>query len=81
MKENITGPGIKWYLKPLVVFILILAAGPFALPLVWMSPSFKRWHKAVITILISLLTIWLIRSATDLYQVLLKELKSLAEIR
>lgn len=81
MTEKTDTGRVKWYLKPLVVFILILAAGPFALPLVWMSPSFKRWHKAVITVLVLALTVWLIKSSVELFQILLKELKSLSEIR
>ncbi len=71
---------VKWYLRPLVVFIIILAVGPFALPLVWKSPSFKRWNKIVITIVVFILTVWLIKSSVDLFQLLLKELKSLSEI-
>ena len=33
---------IKWHLRPSVVIIALLAAGPFALPLVWMSPAFTK---------------------------------------
>ena len=76
-----TGEGrVKWYLKPLVVFIIILAAGPFALPLVWKSPSFKGWQKIVITIVLVILTAWLIKSSVELYRILLKELNLLSEI-
>lgn len=71
---------VKWYLKPLTIFIIVLAVGPFALPLVWKSPSFKRWHKVVITVIFVALTIWLIKSSVELYRLLLKELKSLSEI-
>ena len=71
---------VKWYLKPLAVFIAILAAGPFALPLVWMSPSFKRWHKIVITAALVVLTVWLIKSSVELFRILLKELKSLSDM-
>jgi len=71
----------KWYFRPPVVFIMILAAGPFALPLVWKSPSFRRWHKTVITILVLVITVWLVKGALELYQILLKELKTLSEIR
>ncbi len=74
------GNRVRWYLRPLVIFVLILAAGPFALPLVWKSPSFKRWHKIVITVLLLVLTVWLIKSSVELYQILLKELKSLSEV-
>ncbi len=72
---------MKWYHRPLVIFIIILVAGPFALPLVWMSPSFKPWHKAAITLLLLALTVWLIKSGVELYAILLKELKTLSELQ
>jgi hypothetical protein len=80
MIEKTVETKVKWYLKPLIIFMIILAAGPFALPLVWKSPSFKRWQKIAITALLVVLTIWLIKISIDLYHLLLKELKSLSEI-
>ena len=71
----------KWYFNPLVIFIIILAAGPFALPLVWRSPSFKKWQKITITLALIILTMWLIKISVELYQILLKELNSISEIR
>ena len=81
MTEKTDENKVKWYLRPLVIFIILIAAGPFALGLVWKSPSFKKWHKIVITVLVLVLTLWLIKSSFELYQLLLKELKSLAEIQ
>lgn len=78
------GPGstiVKWYHRPLVIFIAILAVGPFALPLVWMSPSLKTWHKTAITLLLLALTVWLLKSGIELYGILLKELKTLSELQ
>jgi len=80
MIEKAGEGNIKWYYKPLVIFVIILAAGPFAIPLVWKSPSFKKWHKIIITVLLIVLTIWLIKSSVQLYRLLLKELKSLSEV-
>lgn len=73
------GP-VKWYFRPAVIFVMILVAGPFALPLVWKSPALKRWHKAAVTLVVLMLTVWLIKSSVDLYSILHKELKSLSEI-
>lgn len=70
-------PPIKWYHKSVVVLIAILAAGPFALPLVWTSPAFTKWAKIAITALVVLLTIWLVKASVDLYQALLKQLREL----
>ena len=71
----------RWYYKPLVIFMAVLAAGPFALPLVWTAPSLKLWHKVTVTLLLLALTIWLVKSGVELYGILLKELRSLSEIK
>lgn len=72
---------IRWYHRPLVIFLAVLAAGPLALPLVWTTPVLKKMHKIVVTVVLAALTIWLIRSSLELYRILLEELKSLSEIR
>ena len=68
---------VKWYLRPITIFIAILAAGPLALPLIWLSPVFKRWQKVVIALLVIIFTLWAFRAAADLYQLLLKEAQEL----
>ena len=81
MSQQTSSTTSKWYHRPLVLLIAILAAGPFALPLVWTAPYLKRWHKAVVTLLLLALTVWLVKSGVELYWILLKELKSLSEIK
>ncbi len=71
---------MKWYHKPVIVFVAILIVGPLALPLVWMSAAFKRWHKILITVLLILLTAWLINASVELYRLLLKEMQNLREV-
>lgn len=68
-----------WFLTPIAVIIAILCAGPLALPLVWMSPALKRWHKWLITAIIAILTIWLFKTSADLYKMLLKEMQALQD--
>lgn len=80
MIEGASSVKIKWYHRPVIVLIAILALGPFALPLVWMTPSLKPWHKIVLTLILLVLTVWLVKSGAELYGILLKELKSLSEI-
>jgi len=77
METNIEKPKMKWYLKPVWVMIAILAIGPFAIPLVWMSPSFKRWLKVAITALLILFTIWTINASVELYNTLKAHIQSL----
>lgn len=74
--ENKT-PAVKWYYKPVWVVMAILAAGPFALPLVWISPALKRWHKVLLTIGVIAITIWLAKATVDIYRSLLKEMGDL----
>lgn len=59
---------IKWYLKPVAIIVAILAVGPFAIPVIWISPAFKRWQKIVITILLLLLTLWLVRTSAGMVE-------------
>ncbi len=70
-------PPMKWYFKPFFVIIAVLSLGPFALPLVWMSPAFSKPSKIVITILVILLTIWLVRVSMDTYHLFMKEMQDL----
>jgi len=68
---------VKWYLKSPVVVIAILGFGPFAVPLIWMSPAFKKWQKVALTTATVIFTLWMIRSSIDLYRILLKEMQAL----
>ena len=70
-------PAIKWYYKPVWVFVAILAAGPFALPIVWFSPALKRWHKVIITIALLIITVWMVKATVDIYQIVLKQMTEL----
>lgn len=71
---------IKWYHRPFVVIIAILAVGPFALPLVWTSPVFTKWSKIAITMLLIALTMWLVKASVDLYQVLQRQMQELQNV-
>ncbi len=69
-----------WFLTLPAVAVAILCAGPFAIPLVWMSAAFRKWQKWFITILLLLITFWLLRSSVDLYRLLLKDMRDLQDI-
>ena len=71
---------IKWHLRPVAVIMAILFVGPLALPLVWLSPAFKKSHKIVITIIIILLTGWLGMALVRLYSILLQRTNELWEL-
>ena len=46
----------KWYFKTPIVIIAILSFFPFALPLVWYNPNYKRSTKVIVTIIVVLFT-------------------------
>ncbi|MDX1303636.1 hypothetical protein [Photobacterium sp.] len=46
----------KWYHKKSFVVLIIFIVGPFALPLVWMSPNITLKWKIVVTIGLTVLT-------------------------
>ena len=49
-------PRVKWYCKTSILVIAFLTVGPFALPLLWINPRFKRSIKIVLTIVVLVLT-------------------------
>ena len=55
------GPTTRWYHRGIfVILLLFFVLGPFALPLLWKSPDFKRPAKIIITVLTLVVTGWLI---------------------
>ncbi|MFB3895825.1 MAG: hypothetical protein ACE14V_05930 [bacterium] len=51
----------KWYYSvPFVLLMLFVVVGPFAFPLLWKSPRFNRTSKIILTIGVSILTIFLL---------------------
>ncbi|MBN2453415.1 MAG: hypothetical protein JXB40_04055 [Candidatus Omnitrophica bacterium] len=71
---------VKWYFHPAVIIAAIFAAGPLALPLVWLSPSLNKIYKVLFTILIIALTAWLVKVSVDLYNLILGELNHIQEM-
>ncbi|MDD5436945.1 MAG: hypothetical protein PHX20_05320 [Candidatus Omnitrophica bacterium] len=70
---------IKWYYKPVGILVLILAAGPFAIPFVWLSPALKKWHKIVIIAVLAVATIWLVKATVSIYRNLLAQMAQLTD--
>jgi len=70
----------KWYYSTPGLVVLLMIVGPFALPVVWLNPRFKVTTKAIITIIILIITIICVYWAANLYQQLLNELDGLVGI-
>ncbi|MDD5429013.1 MAG: hypothetical protein PHI58_07275 [Candidatus Omnitrophica bacterium] len=73
MTDEKKAPDIKWYYKPVWIVIALLAAGPFALPLVWLSPRIRNPYKIVISFLVIAATIWLANAFAVIYKDILKQ--------
>jgi len=70
-------PKTKWYFSTSVIVIALLSFGPFALPLVWFHPHYKKMTKIILTIGITVFSIWLYFFTKDLYLNLIQQLKEL----
>jgi len=77
MNEGEPKKTIKWYYRPAMVIVAILVLGPFALPIVWMSPALKRWQKAVLFIVTLAITAWLIKATADIFQSVSKQMRDM----
>ncbi|MFA5143156.1 MAG: hypothetical protein WC522_03150 [Candidatus Omnitrophota bacterium] len=77
MKIEEKNSAVKWCYKPVWIFVGILAVGPLAIPLVWLSPALKKWHKIAITIALAAITIWMVKATADIYRSFMKEMAAL----
>ena len=77
MSEEDRKTAMKWYYKPVWIVVAILTAGPFALPMVWLSPALKRWHKVFLTIAMVALTVWMVKATADICRSVMKQMADL----
>ena len=67
---------IKWYLRPVsVVLLLFFVLGPFGLPLVYRSPKFNKTSKIILTIAVSLYTLYLIFASLEIGREIYKRME------
>ncbi|MFH1397918.1 MAG: hypothetical protein ABIH27_05160 [Candidatus Omnitrophota bacterium] len=52
-------PTDKWYFKTTPIIITFLAVEPLVLPLIWFNPNNKKNKKIVLSIVVSILSIFL----------------------
>ena len=71
----------KWYFNTSSVVIALLCVGPLALPLIWWNPRWDTERKAILTVIVLLLS-WLLiiaslealRTIEDIYTELMRSL-------
>lgn len=71
------GRGKKWYFATPSVVIALLCLGPLALPLVWLNPRYKPATRAVITLIVFVVTVLCIYLLAYIYQQLLGQFEAL----
>lgn len=67
----------KWYFATGTVVIALLCLGPLALPLVWLNPRYKLMTKAIITVIVLVVTILCMYLMAYAYQQVLGQLQEL----
>ena len=56
----------KWYFKSWSLLVSFFVAGPFMLPLVWFHPKMSRTAKIICTVVILILTYYLLHVMMDM---------------
>lgn len=64
----------KWYYSTPGMIVLLLILGPLALPVVWLNPRLKFITKAIVTIVVLIITIICVYWVADIYQQMLDQL-------
>lgn len=67
----------KWYFATGTVVLALLCLGPMALPLVWMNPRFKILTRAIVTVIVLVVTILCLYLTVYAYQNLIDQLTAL----
>lgn len=67
----------KWYFATGTVVLALLCLGPMALPLVWMNPRFKILTRAIVTVIVLVVTILCLYVTVYAYQNLIDQLTAL----
>lgn len=67
----------KWYYSPTAWVVAFLFVGPLAIPLVWLNPNYSLIKKAVISVIMIVVTIFLVQAMTDIYNNLMNQINQL----
>lgn len=64
----------KWYFATGTIVLALLCLGPMALPLVWINPRYKISTRAIITVIVIVVTILCIYMTVGVYQRMIDQL-------
>ena len=65
----------KWYFQPWSLVLSFLCVGPFMLPLIWFHPKMNRMAKMITTVVICIVTYYMLQALIAL----LKQLKEMGD--
>ena len=66
-------PKSKWYHSSIALIAAVLCVGPLALPLVWTNKKYNTITKAIITVAVIGLTVWLCYIMVKMYANMLNQ--------
>jgi len=67
----------KWYFTMPVVVLTLLCLGPLALPLVWLNPNYKPVTRAIISIIVFIVTFLCLYFMISAYERLFERLDAM----
>jgi uncharacterized membrane protein YvbJ len=67
----------KWYFATGTIVLALLCLGPIALPLVWINPRYKILTRAIITVIVIVVTILCLYVTVYAYQNLINQITAL----
>ena len=67
----------KWYHSNSTAIVAFLCLGPLALPLVWLNPRYSPAVKAILTVIILVVTVALCYGVVGMYNNLFEQIKAL----
>ncbi len=71
---------IRWYLRPVIVLLLLfIVLGPFALPLLYKSPQFNKTLKILLTVVVVIYTLYLVFVSLEIGREVYREMKELQD--
>ena len=71
----------SWYFKMWGMIVLLLLFGPLAFPFLWASKSFTQTYKIILTIVFTILTIWLVFASMDVVRHIVQQFRDVGLIQ
>ena len=67
--SRVTGKKLPWYFGTTSIVLALVSIGPLALPLVWARPGLKPVWKIVISVIVLVLTWYLVQATIEYFTI------------